>query len=33
MFLEEQLTGETGGPKMRWRPVARVQEGNGGVLS
>ena len=33
MFLEEQLTGETGGPKMHWRPVARVQEGNGGVLS
>lgn len=33
MFLEEQLKGETGGPKMRWRPVARVQEGNGGVLS
>ena len=33
MFVEEQLMGQTGGPKMRWRPVARVQEGNGGVLS
>ena len=32
MFVEEQLMGQTGGPKMRWRPVARVQEGNGNPL-